>query len=63
LRIERPEEQNAAAATRFSKNAMHHKSEPEIFTMDKRGASKAAIDAINTRREFARPQYAFSRLM
>jgi transposase-like protein len=63
LRIERAEEQNAAVATRFSEKTMRHNSEPEIITMDKRGANKAAIDAIDTRREFARLKYASSRLM
>jgi hypothetical protein len=63
LRMERPQEQNVAAATRFFEKAMRHNSEPEIVTMDKGGANKAAIDAINTRREFARPKYALLRLM
>jgi putative transposase len=42
---------DAAAATRFFEKAMRHNSEPEIVTMDKSGANKAAIDAINTERE------------
>ena len=42
---------DAAAATRFFEKAMRHNSEPEIVTLDKSGANKAAIDAINTERE------------
>ena len=40
-----------AADKRFFKKAMRHNGDPEIVTMDKSGANKAAIDEINHDRE------------
>jgi transposase-like protein len=40
-----------AAAKRFSDKAMHASGVPEKVTMDKSGANKAAIDAINADRD------------
>ena len=40
-----------AAANRFFEKAMRHNGDPEIVTMDKSGANKAAIDEINHDRE------------
>ncbi len=39
------------AAKRFFDKAMRHNGDPEKVTMDKSGANKAAIDAINSERE------------
>ena len=38
-------------ANRFFEKAMRHNGDPEIVTMDKSGANKAAIDEINHDRE------------
>jgi transposase-like protein len=42
---------DAAAARRFFRKAMQHNEVPDTVTMDRSGASKAALDQLNAERD------------